>query len=131
LKAVNPDILQANNKILSQLNELEELRNQAYKNAQIYKDRTQKIHDQHLREQKDFKEGDQVLLYHSWLRLFTGKLKSRWTGPFIITKVFPYGTVEIRQDNGEPFKVNGHRLKAYEENITIDEEDVIVDHAEP
>nr|GEU68811.1 transposon Ty3-I Gag-Pol polyprotein [Tanacetum cinerariifolium] len=42
-----------------------------------------------------------------------GKLKSRWSGPFTITKVFPYGTVELSQANGPNFKVNGHRIKHY------------------
>nr|GEV97062.1 transposon Ty3-I Gag-Pol polyprotein [Tanacetum cinerariifolium] len=42
-----------------------------------------------------------------------GKLKTRWSGPFTITKVFPYGTVELSQANGPNFKVNGHRVKHY------------------
>nr|GEY01435.1 reverse transcriptase domain-containing protein [Tanacetum cinerariifolium] len=44
---------------------------------------------------------------------FRGKLKTRWSGPFTITKVFPYGTVELSQANGPNFKVNGHRVKHY------------------
>nr|GEZ38109.1 hypothetical protein [Tanacetum cinerariifolium] len=40
-----------------------------------------------------------------------GKLKTRWSGAFTITKVFPYGTVELSQANGSNFKVNGHRVK--------------------
>ncbi|GJZ09350.1 hypothetical protein Tco_0543633 [Tanacetum coccineum] len=47
------------------------------------------------------------------LKIFTGKLKSRWNGPFTITRVFPYGTVELSQANGPNFKVNGHRVKHY------------------
>ncbi|GJU42977.1 reverse transcriptase domain-containing protein [Tanacetum coccineum] len=42
-----------------------------------------------------------------------GKLKTRWSGPFTITKVFPYGTVELSQPDGPNFKVNGHRVKHY------------------
>nr|GEZ43952.1 hypothetical protein [Tanacetum cinerariifolium] len=42
-----------------------------------------------------------------------GKLKTRWLGPFTITQVFPYGTVELSQPNGPNFKVNGHRVKHY------------------
>nr|GEV93732.1 hypothetical protein [Tanacetum cinerariifolium] len=42
-----------------------------------------------------------------------GKLKTRWSGPFTITQVFPYGTVELSQTDGPNFKVNGHRLKHY------------------
>nr|GEX56794.1 reverse transcriptase domain-containing protein [Tanacetum cinerariifolium] len=45
--------------------------------------------------------------------IFTGKLKTRWSGLFIITGVFPYGTIELSQPNGSNFKVNGHRVKHY------------------
>nr|GEU28903.1 reverse transcriptase domain-containing protein [Tanacetum cinerariifolium] len=47
------------------------------------------------------------------LKIFSGKLKTRWTRPFTITQVFPYGIVELSQTNGLNFKVNGHRLKHY------------------
>ncbi|GJX93702.1 reverse transcriptase domain-containing protein, partial [Tanacetum coccineum] len=57
--------------------------------------------------------GDQVLLFNSRLKNFSGKLKSRWSGPFTIVQVFPYGTVELSQNSGPNFKVNGHRLKHY------------------
>nr|GFA73639.1 reverse transcriptase domain-containing protein [Tanacetum cinerariifolium] len=42
-----------------------------------------------------------------------GKLKTHWSGPFTITKGFPYGMVELSQANGPNFKVNGHRVKHY------------------
>ncbi|GJU27813.1 reverse transcriptase domain-containing protein [Tanacetum coccineum] len=45
--------------------------------------------------------------------IFSGKLKPRWTGPFTVTQVFSYGTVELSQTDGPNFKVNGHRLKHY------------------
>nr|GFA16478.1 reverse transcriptase [Tanacetum cinerariifolium] len=47
------------------------------------------------------------------LKIFSGKLKTRWSGPFTIAKVFPYGTVELSQANGPNFKVNGHHVKHY------------------
>nr|GFC41711.1 uncharacterized protein [Tanacetum cinerariifolium] len=40
-------------------------------------------------------------------------LKTHWSGPFTITRVFPYGTIELSQPNGLNFKVNGHRVKHY------------------
>nr|GFB16349.1 reverse transcriptase domain-containing protein [Tanacetum cinerariifolium] len=49
----------------------------------------------------------------SWLKIFSDKLKSRWSGPFTISHVFPYDTVELSQPDGQNFKVNGHRLKHY------------------
>ena len=62
---------------------------------------------------KEFESGQQVLLFNSRLKLFPRKLKSRWTCPYTVVKVFPYGAVEIRGDTGSEFKVNGQRLKLY------------------
>lgn len=65
-------------------------------------------------QRKELKQGIQVLLYDSCLRLFPGKLKSRWLGPFKVRQVFPHGAVEIENmKTGNTFKVNGHRLKPY------------------
>ncbi|PWA46910.1 hypothetical protein CTI12_AA503440 [Artemisia annua] len=47
------------------------------------------------------------------LRLFPGKLRSRWYGPYTVTEVFPYGTIEVIDDQEQRFKVNGHRAKIY------------------
>ncbi|KAI6704641.1 hypothetical protein NL676_007603 [Syzygium grande] len=99
-------------KRLLQLNELDEFRNEAYENAKIYKERTKRWHDRHiLRKERHI--GQRVLLYSSRLRLFLGKLKSRWSGPFTVTKIFPYGIVEVVNDKEETFKVNGQCLKPY------------------
>ncbi|GJX61791.1 reverse transcriptase domain-containing protein [Tanacetum coccineum] len=95
-----------------QLNELNELRDQACKNSLIYKEKTKKIHDSKIKNQ-EFHVGDRVLLFNSRLKIISGKLKSHWSGPFTITKVFPYGTVELSQPNGPNFKVNGHQIKHY------------------
>nr|GEZ32967.1 reverse transcriptase domain-containing protein [Tanacetum cinerariifolium] len=54
-----------------------------------------------------------VLLFNSCLKIFFRKLKTRWSGPFTITRVFPYGTIKLSQHNGSNFKVNGHRVKHY------------------
>lgn len=65
---------------------------------------------------RSFKEGQKVLLYHSRLKLFPGKLKSKWLGPFIITKVYTHGVVDIvSPSTGKELKVNGQRLKPYYE----------------
>ncbi|XP_076919589.1 uncharacterized protein LOC143580463, partial [Bidens hawaiensis] len=118
LKAVNLNLVDASETRFMQIHELEELRNQAYANSIIYKERTKLLHDKWLKEHKDFKTGDRVLLYNSRLRLFPGKLKSRWSGPYLVKKVFDYGTVEIENGDGQSFKVNGHRLKLYVEGQT-------------
>nr|GFA73945.1 reverse transcriptase domain-containing protein [Tanacetum cinerariifolium] len=97
---------------LVQLNELNELCDHAYENSLIYKEKTKRIHDSKIKN-RVFNVGDRVLLFNSRLKNFLGKLKTRWSGPFTITKVFPYGTVELSQANGPNFKVNGHRVKHY------------------
>nr|GEU79077.1 reverse transcriptase domain-containing protein [Tanacetum cinerariifolium] len=84
----------------------------AYENSLIYKERTKKLHDSKIKNYI-FNVGDQVLLFNSRLKIFSGKLKTRWSGPFTITQVFPYGTVELSQPNCPNFKVNGHRVKHY------------------
>nr|GEW40548.1 DNA-directed DNA polymerase [Tanacetum cinerariifolium] len=95
-----------------QLNDLNERRDQVYENSLIYKERTKKLHDSKIKN-RIFNVGDQVLLFNSRLKIFSRKLKTRWSGPFTITQVFPYGTVELSQPNGPNFKVNGHRVKHY------------------
>nr|GEY06098.1 reverse transcriptase domain-containing protein [Tanacetum cinerariifolium] len=100
------------NKLESQMNELNELRDQAYKNSLFYKEKTKKIHDSKIKNHV-FNVGDRVLLFNSRLKIFSGKLKTRWTGPFTVTQVFPYGTIELSQTDGPIFEVNGHRLKHY------------------
>ncbi|GKC86190.1 reverse transcriptase domain-containing protein [Tanacetum coccineum] len=95
-----------------QLNELNELRDHAYENSLIYKEKTKRIHDSKIKN-RVFNVGDQVLLLNSRLKIFSGKSKSRWSGPFTVTQVFPYGTVELSQNSRPNFKVNGHRLKHY------------------
>nr|GEZ56639.1 reverse transcriptase domain-containing protein [Tanacetum cinerariifolium] len=112
LKHVNFDLKTAGDHQKLQLNELSELRDQAYENSVIYKERTKKLHDFKIKNHI-FNFGDQVLLFNSRLKIFSGKLKTHWSGPFTITQVFPYGNIELSQPNGPNFKVNGHRVKHY------------------
>ncbi|GJX10090.1 reverse transcriptase domain-containing protein [Tanacetum coccineum] len=112
LKHANFDLKTAGDHRKLQLNELNELRDQAYENSLIYKERTKKLHDSKIKN-RIFNVGDRVLLFNSRLKIFFGKLKTRWSGPFTITKVFSYRTIELSQPDGLNFKVNGHRVKHY------------------
>ena len=94
------------------MNELEELRNEAYDNARIYKEKTKRWHDQKIMR-REFKTEEQVLLYNSKLKLFPWKLKSRWSGPYIVVTSTPFGAVTLKDESGSEFKVNGQRLKHY------------------
>nr|GEU76459.1 reverse transcriptase domain-containing protein [Tanacetum cinerariifolium] len=112
LKHANFDLKTASDNRKLQLNELSELRDQAYENSLIYKERTKKLHDVKIKNQI-FNVGDQVLLFISLLKIFSGKLKSRWSSPFTIAKVYPYRTTKLVHADGSNFKVNCHRLKHY------------------
>ncbi|XP_071924099.1 uncharacterized protein [Coffea arabica] len=115
IKQCNMNLEEAGAQRKLDLQELEEIRNEAYENALIYKERSRTFHDQQI-SRKTFEIGQKVLLYQSRLKLFPGKLRSRWFGPFIVTHVFPYGAVEIRSAKTDvKFVVNGHRLKHYYE----------------
>ncbi|KAA3477383.1 protein NYNRIN-like [Gossypium australe] len=71
---------------LLELNEMEKFKAQAYENAKL----------------------QQIFLFNSKLKLFPGKLKSRWSSPFKIVHVYPYGAVEFKDGKiGSTFKVNG------------------------
>nr|GEX17130.1 reverse transcriptase domain-containing protein [Tanacetum cinerariifolium] len=112
LKHANFDMKIAGDHRKVQINELNELRDQAYENSLIYKEKTKRLHDSKIKN-RVFNIGDRVLLFNSRLKIFSGKLKSRWSGPFTISQVYPYGTIELSQPDGPNFKVNGHRLKHY------------------
>jgi hypothetical protein len=100
-----------------QLNELDEIRLEAYENSKFYKERTKQMHDKLIRR-KDIVTGQKVLLFNSRLKIMPGKLKSRWTGPYTVNNVLPNGVFEISNSKTtQPFKVNGYRLKPYYENI--------------
>ena len=94
--------------------------NEAYDSAIIYKDKTKKWHDQRILR-REFKAGDHVLLFNSRLRLFQGKLKSKWSGPYTIIPSTNFGVVTLRTSNHEEFKVNGERLKHYLRRMLVEE----------
>ncbi|GKF16175.1 reverse transcriptase domain-containing protein [Tanacetum coccineum] len=75
----------------------------AYENSLIYKEKTKKIHDSKIKNPV-FNVGDRVLAFNSRLKIFSSKLKTRWTGPFTVAQVFPYGTVELSQTDRPNFK---------------------------
>jgi hypothetical protein len=117
IQKLNFDMKAAGEHRKLQMNELDELRNEAYESSRIYKDKTKIFHDKMVLR-KTFEVGQKVLLFDSRLRLFPGKLRSRWCGPFVVTNIFPHGAVEIQNSKtGNNFKVNGHRLKPYLESF--------------
>nr|GEX47468.1 reverse transcriptase domain-containing protein [Tanacetum cinerariifolium] len=112
LKHANFDLKAAGDHRKVQINELNELHDQAYENSLIYKEKTKRLHDSKIKN-RVFNIGDGVLLFNSHLKIFSGKLKSHWSGPFTISQVYPYSTVELSQPDGPNFNVNGHHIKHY------------------
>ena len=126
IKKLNMDLSRVGLKRFLDLNELEEIRNDAYLNSKIAKERLKKWHDQMI-TCKNFNKGDQVLLYDSKLHLFPGKLKSRWTGPFIVQQAHPNGLVDLLNPNdNRVIKVNGQRVKPYVVQQTVVREEILL-----
>ena len=124
IKTLNMDLIRAGAKRCLDLNEMEELRNDAYINSKVAKQRMKKWHDQ-LISNKEFQKGQRVLLYDTRLHIFPGKLKSRWIGPFIIHQVYVNGVVELLNSNGkDTFRVNGYRLKPFMEPFKPEKEEI-------
>nr|GEW48449.1 reverse transcriptase domain-containing protein [Tanacetum cinerariifolium]GEW51345.1 reverse transcriptase domain-containing protein [Tanacetum cinerariifolium] len=97
IKGINPKYY--THKILME----DDFKPAAYENSLFYKEKTKRIHDSKIKD-RVFNVGDRVLLFNSRLKIFSGKLKTHLTGPFTVTQVFPYGTVELSQTDGPNFK---------------------------
>ncbi|CAM8951771.1 unnamed protein product [Rhodiola kirilowii] len=109
---LNFDTKASGEKRLLQLNELDEIRLDSYESSKIYKERTRRWHDK-LILKRQFSVGDKVLLFNSKYKLFPGKFKSRWFGPYKIHRVFNDGHLELIDNNENIFKANGQRVKIY------------------
>ncbi|XP_073033769.1 uncharacterized protein [Primulina eburnea] len=112
VKKLNFDLKASGDVRKLQLSEMDEFRNEAYENAKIYKEKTKKWHDKII-VRRELKPGQQVLLFNSRLKLFPGKLKSRWSGPFVVETVSQNGAIELKCSDGRTFKVNRQRVKPY------------------
>ncbi|XP_010451735.1 PREDICTED: uncharacterized protein LOC104733908 [Camelina sativa] len=112
VKLLNFDVKTASERRLVQLNELDEFRHHAFENSKLYKERTKAYHDKKIIS-RNFEPNDQVLLYNSRLKLFPRKLRSRWSRPFTIQEVRPYGAIVLLNSKGGKFTVNGQRVKHY------------------
>ena len=112
-KTLNFDLETVGVERMLQLSDLEEIRDEAYENSRRHKERTKLFHDRHIHSKELF-PNHRVLLYDSRFYLFSGKLRSHWISPFIISHVFSHGAIEIQNPmRGTHFKVNGQRLKPF------------------
>ncbi|XP_057720050.1 uncharacterized protein LOC130934503 [Arachis stenosperma] len=96
-----------------QLQELENLRLEAYENSRLYKEKVKAVHDKNIKR-REFQPRDLVLLYNSRIRLKPGKLISRWDGPYRVERAEPYGVFHLSHPSSSEFiKVNGNHLKLF------------------
>ncbi|RVW78084.1 hypothetical protein CK203_059642 [Vitis vinifera] len=123
IKTLNMDLNRASMKRFLDLNEMEELRNDAYINSNIAKRRFKRWHDQ-LVSRKEFQKGQRVLLYDSKLHIFPGKLKSRWIGLFTIQQVYSNGVVETFNSTGDFQSPMAKHLKPFLEPFSKDKEEI-------
>ncbi|XP_070022782.1 uncharacterized protein [Nicotiana sylvestris] len=100
LKKLNLEWDVATNLQVEQLNELDEFRFHAYSSSSLYKDKMKYLHDKYIRN-KEFKEGDLILLVNSRLRMFPAKLKSKWSDPFEVVHITPFGALDLKNKNSE------------------------------
>ncbi|XP_070005232.1 uncharacterized protein [Nicotiana sylvestris] len=85
---------------VAHLNELDEFWYHAYTSSSLYKEKMRYLHDKYIWN-KEFKEGDLVLLFNPWSRMFPGKLKSKWSGPFEVVAVTPFSALDLKNKNDE------------------------------
>ena len=113
IKKQNLSLDEVEKERLLQLQELQELQNESYQNTKIYKAKNKAFHDKHI-NRKTFHVHDKVWLYNSCIKLFLGKLRSRWNGPYEVLEALDNGSVLILDPKTKnSFKVNEHRLKPY------------------
>ncbi|GJR23837.1 reverse transcriptase domain-containing protein [Tanacetum coccineum] len=131
IKNCNLDLTKAGENCFLQINEMDELRLNAYETSISYKERTKRWHDKWIKTPTNYEKGDKVLLFNSRLRLFPGKLNSRWYRPFSVCKDMTNGAIELYDEDGNGFIVNKKRVKPYQgivsdtnidDDITLDDE---------
>ncbi|GJT61092.1 reverse transcriptase domain-containing protein [Tanacetum coccineum] len=105
IKNCNLDLTKAGENRFLQINEMDELRLDAYETSISYKERTKRWHDKRIKTPTNYEKGDNVLLFNSRLRLFPGKLNSRWYGPFSVCKDMKNGAIELYDEDGNGFIV--------------------------
>ncbi|XP_047253715.1 uncharacterized protein LOC124887842 [Capsicum annuum] len=113
VKKFNFEMKATGEKRLLQLIELDEFRLDSYDNANLYKEKTKRWHDRQIQD-RVFRPRQFVLLFNWGLKLFSGKLRSKWSGPFEVVQMTPHTVIELwNKEKAEKFLVNGQCVKHY------------------
>ncbi|GKB60174.1 reverse transcriptase domain-containing protein [Tanacetum coccineum] len=123
IKACNMDLAKAGANRCLQINELDELRLDAYESSISYKERTKRWHNKRIKRLTKYEKGNKVLFFNLRLRLFLGKVKSRWYGPFAVSKDMKNGAIKLYDEDGNKFIVNKQRVKPYQKDALIVDKD--------
>ncbi|GJZ16674.1 reverse transcriptase domain-containing protein, partial [Tanacetum coccineum] len=132
IKNCNMDLTKAGENRFLQINELDEMRLDAYESSISYKEKTKRWHDKQIKLPINYEKGDKVLLFNSQLRLFPRKLKSRWYDLFSVSKDMKNGAIELNDEEGSEFIVNKQWAKPYQNNLidTNKDDDVTLKNEE-
>jgi hypothetical protein len=113
VKQLKFELKTAGEKRILDLHLLDEWRNEAYESARLFKEKVKIWHDKKIKR-REFKVGDQVLLFKSCFNFSAGKLIRKLQGPLVIQEVYRSGAIRLYGDvRGKPHVVNGKRLKHY------------------
>lgn len=99
---------------MEQLNELDEIIQDAIQRTNLVQQQISRWHDKYIKERK-FQPGDCALLFDSKFKDFQWKFQTHWLGTYDIETFFDNGVVKIT------FLVNGHRLRFYHNLLTKEE----------
>ncbi|GKA58880.1 reverse transcriptase domain-containing protein [Tanacetum coccineum] len=129
IKNCNLDLMKAGANRFLQINELDEMRLDAYESSISYKERTKRWHDKRIKAPTNYERGDKLLLFNSCLRLFPRKLKSRWYRPFSVCKDMKNDVIELYDEDRNEFIVNKQRVKPYQKSVldTNKDDDITLD----
>ncbi|GJY28442.1 reverse transcriptase domain-containing protein [Tanacetum coccineum] len=129
IKNCNLDLRKAGENRFLQINDLDEMRLDAYETSISYKERIKRWHDKRIKALTNYEKVDEVLLFNSRLNPFPGKLKSRWYEPFSVCKDMKNGTIELYDKDGNGLIVNKQRVKPYQKGIldTNKDDDITLD----
>ncbi|GJQ90049.1 reverse transcriptase domain-containing protein [Tanacetum coccineum] len=112
-----------------QINELDEMRLDAYETSISYKERTKRWLYKWIKAPTNYEKGDKVLLFNLRLRLVLGNLKSRWYRPFLVCMDMKNGAIELYDEDGNKFIINKQRVKPYQKSVldTNKDDDIALD----
>nr|GEY68283.1 reverse transcriptase domain-containing protein [Tanacetum cinerariifolium] len=119
LKYANFDLKTAGDHRKVQINELNELRDQAYENSLIFKENTKRLHDSKIKN-RVFNIGDRFLFFNSRLKIVCGKLKSRWSGAYENSLIYKEKTKRLHDSKIKDRVFNiGDRVLLFNSRLKI------------